>query len=156
MGDDHPQGQHQGRLSAMAKRTSIYVEGFGHNNPIPAACRIGNILESGSIQGTDPATGKYGVTLDEQCALMFGHVKRIVEAAGGSLDDVIKITIWMRDRSNRAPLNQEWQRLFPDPQSRPARHTMDAPQLDGDKLLECSFVAVLRQKADADDTDSRR
>ena len=127
----------------MAKRTSIYVEGFGHKNPIPAACRIGNILCSGSIQGTDPATGKYGATLDEQCVLMFAHMKRIVEAGGGSLEDVVKMTVWMRDRSNRGPLNKEWLRLFPDPQSRPARHAIHAPGLDGEKLLECSFTAII-------------
>ena len=130
-------------MSATGQRKSIYVEGFSHRNPIPAACRIGNILESGSIQGTDPATGKYGATLDEQCVLMFAHMKRIVEAGGGTLDHVVKMTVWMRDRSNREPLNREWLRLFPDPHSRPARHAIHAPQLDGEKLIECSFVAVI-------------
>jgi 2-iminobutanoate/2-iminopropanoate deaminase len=124
----------------MGRRTSIYVEGFSHKNPIPAACRIGPLLESGSIQGTDPATGRYGTTLAEQSVLMFAHVKRIVEAAGGSLEDVVKVTVWMRDRANRAPINEEWLRLFPDPHSRPARHAIQA-DLDGEKLLECSFVA---------------
>lgn len=124
----------------MARRMSIYVEGFSHKNPIPAACRIGPLLESGSIQGTDPATGRYGATLAEQSALMFAHVQRIVEAAGGSLADIVKVTVWMRDRANRAPLNEEWLRLFPDPDSRPARHAIQA-DLDGEKLLECSFVA---------------
>lgn len=128
----------------MSQRKSIYVEGFGHRNPIPAACRIGNHLESGSIQGTDPTTGRYGATLDEQCVLMFAHVKRIVEAAGGTLGDVVKMTVWMRDRADREPLNREWLRLFPDPDSRPARHAIHAPQLDGDKLIECAFVAVIQ------------
>jgi 2-iminobutanoate/2-iminopropanoate deaminase len=32
--------------------------------------------------------------------------------------------------------------MFPDAQSRPARHTMDAP-LDGEKLVECDFIAVI-------------
>ena len=126
----------------MAKRTSIYVEGFSHKNPIPAACRIGSMLYSGSIQGTDPATGKFGATLDEQSALMFAHVKRIVEAAGGSLENVIKMTVWMRERADREPINREWLRLFPDPHSRPARHAIQAP-LDGEKLVECDFIAVL-------------
>ncbi len=126
----------------MARRRSIYVEGFGHKNPIPAACRIGNLLESGSIQGTDPATGRYGATLEEQAVLMFAHVKRIVEAAGGSLEDVIKVTVWLRERNARQAINPEWLRLFPDPASRPARHAIQA-DLDGEKLLECSFVAVL-------------
>lgn len=126
----------------MSTRTSIYVEGFSHKNPIPAACRIGNLLCSGSIQGTDPATGKYGATIDEQCTLMFAHVRRIVRAAGGGPGDIIKMTVWMRDRSQRAAVNKPWLEMFPDPDSRPARHAMQAA-LDGEKLVECDFIAVI-------------
>lgn len=126
----------------MAGRRSIYVAGFSHKNPIPAACLIGGTLYSGSIQGSDPATGKYGATLEEQCALMFAHVRRIAEAAGGSLADIISMTVWMADRTQRAALNVPWLEMFPDPDSRPARHTMNG-QLDGGKLIECSFVAVI-------------
>ena len=123
-------------------RRSIYVEGFGHKNPIPAACRIGAMVYSGSIQGSDPATGQYGATLEEQSRLMFEQVRRIVDAAGGGVGDIIKITVWMKDRTRRAALNGPWLEMFPDPQSRPARHTMNA-DLDGGKLVECEFVAVL-------------
>jgi 2-iminobutanoate/2-iminopropanoate deaminase len=126
----------------MAKRTSIYLEGFGHRNPIPAACRIGNTVYSGSIQGTDPATGKYGATLEEQCALMFAHVRRIVEAAGGGTGDIVKMTVWMRDRGARAALNKPWLEMFPEALARPARHTMNGA-LEGHKLVECDFVAIL-------------
>ena len=65
-------------------RTSIYVDAFGHANPIPSACRVGNILTSGIVYGLDPATGKVAPTLEEQCALMFRHMRDIVEAGGGS------------------------------------------------------------------------
>ena len=126
----------------MSVRTSIYVEGFSHKNPIPAGCLIGNTLYSGSIQGSDPATGKYGATIEEQCVLMLAHVRRIVEAAGGTSGDIIKMTVWMNDRSQRAALNVPWLEMFPDPHSRPARHAMQAP-LDGEKLLECDFIAVI-------------
>lgn len=124
------------------RRRSIYAEGFSHKNPIPAACRIGPMLFSGSIQGTDPATGAYGESLERQCELMFDHVRRIVQAGGGSLDQIAKMTVWMRDRSQRAALNAVWLQAFPDAQNRPARHTMQA-DLDGDKLIECDFVAVI-------------
>lgn len=124
------------------QRTSIYAEGFSHKNPIPAGCRIGQLLYSGSIQGTDPATGEYGETIERQCELMFDHVKRIVEAGGGSMDNIIKMTVWMRDRGQRAALNAPWLKAFPDPQNRPARHTMQS-DLDGKKLIECDFVAVI-------------
>lgn len=126
----------------MARRKSIYVEGFSHKNPIPAGCLIGGMLYSGSIQGTDPATGKYGATLEEQCVLMFAHVRRIVEGAGGSTEDIASMTVWMADRTKRAALNVPWLAMFPDPHARPARHTM-AGNLDGDKLIECSFVALI-------------
>lgn len=126
----------------MAKRNSIYVEGFSHKNPIPAACRIGNTLYSGSIQGTDPASGRYGATLEEQCVLMFAHVRRILDAAGGGTGDVIRMTVWMKDRTQRAALNKPWLEMFPDAQARPARHTMNG-DLDGEKLVECDFVAIL-------------
>jgi 2-iminobutanoate/2-iminopropanoate deaminase len=126
----------------MSQRRSIYVEGFSHKNPIPAACRIGGLVYSGSIQGSDPATGKYGATLEVQCELMFAQVVRIVEAAGGKAENIIKMTVWMKDRTQRAALNGPWLRLFPDPQNRPARHTMNA-DLDGGKLVECDFIAVL-------------
>lgn len=126
----------------MPKRTSIYVEGFSHKNPIPAACRVGNMLYSGSVQGTDPKTGRYGATLEEQSALMFAHVRRIVEAAGGSPENIVKMTLWLKDRGNREPVNREWLKMFPDPQSRPARHAIQSA-LDGEKLLECDFIAVL-------------
>jgi 2-iminobutanoate/2-iminopropanoate deaminase len=124
-------------------RVSVHVGGFSHKNPIPAACRIGSLVWSGSIQGTDPATGRYGETLDAQCRLMFDQVRRIVEAAGGGTGDIIRMTVWMRDRTLRAALNGPWLEMFPDPASRPARHTMNG-DLDGDKLVECDFVAVLK------------
>ncbi|MGE0314805.1 MAG: RidA family protein [Lautropia sp.] len=123
-------------------RVSVHAPGFSHKNPIPSACRIGALVCSGSILGTDPSTGKLGDTLEAQCRLMFDQVRRVVEAAGGTTQDIIKMTVWMKDRNQRAALNGPWLEMFPDPASRPARHTMDAP-LDGGKLVECDFLAVL-------------
>lgn len=78
----------------IAKRKSIYIEGFSHVNPIPIASRIGNLIVTGAINGVDPATGKVAPTLEQQCAHMFTHVRRIVEkTGGGSTEDIIKMTV---------------------------------------------------------------
>ena len=126
-----------------ATRVSVHVEGFSHKNPIPAACRIGPLLESGSVLGVDPDTGVLADTIEEQCRHMLDNVRRIVEAGGGTTRDIVKLTVWMKDRSQRPALNAPWLAMFPDPQSRPARHAIVAPELDMGKLVECSFTAYI-------------
>ena len=126
----------------MAKRKSIYIEGFGHKNPIPAAARIGNFVASGIIYGLDVKTGKPAATLEEQAKLMFQHLKAIVEEAGGSVDDILKLNLWMVDRSKREAVNAEWLTMFPDAASRPARQAMQA-ELGSGILVQCDFLAVI-------------
>jgi 2-iminobutanoate/2-iminopropanoate deaminase len=123
------------------RRTSVYVETFAHANPIPAACRIGDLVYSGVITGRDPATGAPAETLDRQCEIMFAHLRTIVEAAGASTDDIIKLTVWLKDRTDREALNREWTTLFPDPDDRPARQSHEA-DLEGGHLITCEFIAV--------------
>ena len=145
MDTDHPASADHGRLSrqAPAARTSIHIGGFSHKNPIPAGCRVGPLLESGSVLGTDPATGEIAPTIEAQCRFMLDNVRRIVEAAGGSTADIAKLTVWMKDRTQRPALNVPWLEMFPDPASRPARHAIHAPELDMGKLIECSFTAYI-------------
>jgi len=99
------------------------------------------MLMTGIITGTDPATGKLADTLEAQCANIFHHVRSIMAAAGGSTDDIIKMNVWMKDRSNRDVLNAEWVKMFPDPHSRPARHTSQTA-LEGGQLIVCDITAV--------------
>lgn len=131
-----------------ARREAIYIPGLTHKNPIPAACRVGNMLYSGGIHGVDPETGTMPEGLDRQAAHMFRHMQAIVEAAGGSLEDIIKVTVWLRDRSHRPLINIPWLEMFPDPKTRPARHTMNGV-LDGEMQVQCDFIAVLPLEADA-------
>ena len=100
----------------MAKRKSINYPGFKHENPIPNASRIGSILMSSIISGRDPETSKMPPDLADQVTNVFKQIKLCVEAAGGSVDDIIKVNFWMKDpATGRAALNGEWSKMFPDP-----------------------------------------
>jgi 2-iminobutanoate/2-iminopropanoate deaminase len=123
-------------------RKSIEVQGFKHGNPIPAASRIGNIVMSGVISAKNAKTGKMPETLPEQCAAMFANVRAIVESAGGGLENILKMTVWLRDLSDRKALNEEWLKMFPDPATRPARHAL-LHQGTGESLIVCDFTAVI-------------
>ena len=125
----------------MTRRKSIHIGEFKHANPIPNACRIGNLVMSGVILGRG-ADGAMPESLEAQCANMFAHMKAIVEAAGGSTSDIIKMTVWLQDRKQRAPVNTEWLKMFPDEHSRPARHALQMDMENG-ALVQCDFTAVI-------------
>ena len=124
----------------MAPRKSIYIDAFSHKNPIPAAALVNGTLMSGIIYGLDPETGRAAEGMDAQCRLMFGHLKAILEAAGTTPASIVKLNVYLKDRSQREALNREWLELFPDPDDRPVRQAMQA-DLDGGKLIQCDFVA---------------
>src|SRR6202008_613919 len=119
----------------MDKRRSIDVAGAKHVNPIPSASRRGPFVVSGAISGTDPATGKVPTDLDEQC--------RVMAAAGGSPDDIVKMTVWITDRSLREIMNRHWVVMFPDASSRPARHTLTSRDFTAPMQIQCDLMAVL-------------
>ena len=124
-------------------RRSIYVDEIAHQSPIPNASRIGNIIVSGLIRGADPATGRLADTLEQQCAFMFRHMREAVEAGGATVEDIIRVTVWMKELT-RKPINDEWVRMFPDPASRPARQVMEVPMEPG-VLIQCDFMAIVER-----------
>lgn len=124
----------------MGRRKSIYLDAYAHKNPIPVACEVDGVLTSGIIYGLDPETGKPAEGLDAQCRLMFEHFRAILKAAGATPDDVIKVNVYLVDRSQREPLNREWTAMYPDYGDRPVRQAMQA-DLDMGKLIQCDFIA---------------
>jgi enamine deaminase RidA (YjgF/YER057c/UK114 family) len=127
----------------VAKRQSVDVAGARHVNPIPSASKKGPFVVSGAISGADPATGKVPEDLDAQCAAMFANVRRVVETAGGTPDDIIKMNMWITDRALRPIVNKYWVEMFPDPQSRPARHTVAGGDFTPPMQVQCDLLAVI-------------
>jgi 2-iminobutanoate/2-iminopropanoate deaminase len=125
------------------KRRSIYIAGLEHENPIPEATRIGPFLVSSGIFGKNPKTGETPPDIESQCAHMFANIRLVLEAAGATTDDIIKLTVWVKDKSSKKDVNKEWLRMFPDPKSRPARHTLAYQDLPGVNLVQCEFMAVV-------------
>ena len=109
----------------MAKRQSVNFPGFAHQNPIPNASRIGNVMMSSVISGVDPGTRNMPPDLAKQVTNLFTHVRTAIASAGGTPDDIIKMTFWMKDPgTGRAALNEEWLKMFPDATSVFGRATM--------------------------------
>ena len=128
----------------MAARRSIEVPGFSHGGqPIPAASRVGNIIMTGGVYGLDPATGKIPDDVGRQAELMFVNLKRIMEAGGAGLDQIVKMTVYVKVPEARGAVNTQWLAAFPDAASRPARHTFQNDHLPSNMLVQCDATAVL-------------
>lgn len=126
----------------MARR-SIEVPGLGHGDtPIPLASVVGNLLVSGGISPADPATGVTPDDADGQVAQAFANIRLVVETAGGTIEDIVKVTAFVADKSIRPFIDKYWTEMFPDRASRPARHVLGADQ-PGSRLLQLEIMAVL-------------
>lgn len=124
------------------KRQSIDIEGVAHGAPIPMASRIGNMLYSSGIFGTDPKTGKSPEGADAQAEQAFENLRSLLKAAGATPENVIYVTVYMKDRAQRDAVNKPWLKMFPDEHSRPARHAIQT-DLPGGNFLQLQVVAVL-------------
>jgi 2-iminobutanoate/2-iminopropanoate deaminase len=125
----------------MSDRRSIEVEGVGHgNNPIPFGSRVGPLVCSGGIMGADPATGKVPSDGAEQVRLAFQNLAALMTVAGGTPEDVAKVDVLLGDPALRGAVNEEWLKMFPDAESRPARHTT-RQDLAGGMLIQLEVIA---------------
>jgi enamine deaminase RidA (YjgF/YER057c/UK114 family) len=123
-------------------RRSIQTDSFQHENPIPVATRIGPLLASGIIPGFDPGTRNMPDKLEDQIANLFTHIGGALSAAGGSWDDVAKITFFANDPEARGKINPYWLEKFPEPDSRPSRHTQITSE-GGKPRVSCDFIAYI-------------
>lgn len=124
----------------MTARRSIYVDSFQHVNPLPAATRIGPMIASSVITPRDPYSTTVPDDLAAQVANLFSHMGDILAAAGATWDDVIKIEFSVPSLDDRAVINVPFLDRFPDPDSRPARHTSV-----GTPNAQCSFWAYVTE-----------
>ena len=124
-------------------RRSIDIEGFQHQNPIPAASRIGPLVVSSITPPFNPGTRDVPDSLDDQIDNLFIHVGRMLDEAGATWDDMAKMTFYVTDPAeSRTALNRPWEQFFPDPASRPARHNMQVPG-GGRVKISTTFIAYV-------------
>lgn len=121
-------------------RRSIDIPGLSHENPIPVASLNGPLLVTSIISPFNPGTREVPEALDDKIANLFTHMGAILDAAGGTWDDVAKVTFFVKDIAYRSSLNAPWEAKFPDPASRPARHTQVAA---GAGSIGCDFIAYI-------------
>lgn len=109
--------------------------------PYAQANRVGDrILTSGQL-GLDPATGAFPEGgIKEQTKQSLANVKAILEAAGSSMDQVVKTTVFLKDMDDFADMNQVYATFFKEG-SYPSRSAVQVARLPKDGLVEIEVIA---------------
>lgn len=128
----------------MTERKSIEIPGVAlHSQPFPAAVRVGDMIFSSAVSGMDRETGSVPDEPERQIANAFANIRTLVEEAGGGVENIAKVQVFLEDRDMRPTVNKYWTEMFPDGDSRPVRHTIGGP-LPANYVIQMEFIAVLQ------------
>jgi reactive intermediate/imine deaminase len=105
------------------------------------AVRCGNTVYLAGQIGLDPATMRLVEGIDAQVARAFENLKAVAVAAGGTLDDTVKLTVYLTDLGHFALVNQVMARYFVEPY--PARAAVGVASLPRDALVEVDAIMYL-------------
>ncbi len=108
--------------------------------PYSQGLDAGNIVfVSGQIP-IDPATGVMAETVEEQAAQSLNNVKNILAAAGLSMSNVIKTSVFLSDLSDFAAVNKVYEGFFSEPY--PARSCVQVAAIPKGAKVEIECIAV--------------
>ena len=98
---------------------------------------------SGQIP-TDPQTGQFiAGGIAEQTEQVLKNLGAVLEAAGSSLDQVVKTTVFLADMKEFSGMNEVYAKFFSEPP--PARVTVAAAGLPRDARVEIEAVALVSE-----------
>ena len=110
--------------------------------PYSQATRTGNLVFLSGQTPLDPATGNLVEgDIAAQARRAFDNLKAVAEAAGGSLDRVVRLGLYLTDLSQFAAVNAVMQEYFAAPY--PARSTIEVSGLPKGAAFEVDAVMVL-------------
>jgi 2-iminobutanoate/2-iminopropanoate deaminase len=110
--------------------------------PYSQAIKAGGfVFLSGQIP-TNPQTGEFVAGgIAEQTEQVFKNLKAVLEAAGSSLDQVVKTTVFLADMKEFSEMNEVYAKFFSGPP--PARATVAAAGLPRGARVEIEVVALV-------------
>ncbi|MFQ5593022.1 MAG: RidA family protein [Anaerolineae bacterium] len=110
--------------------------------PYSQAIRVDNSIFTAGQIGLDPTTGKLvDGDIQAQTRQVLQNLSAVLEAAGTSLDKVVKTTVFLSDLNDFGAMNEVYAEFFTD--HPPARSAVQVARLPLDALIEIEAVAIV-------------
>lgn len=108
--------------------------------PYSQAVEAGNFVYVAGQIPIDPKTGEFaGDDIVSQANQSLTNIKAILEAAGLTMNDVVKVNVSMKDMGMFGPMNEVYGTYFQEPY--PARAAVEVARLPKDALIEIEAIA---------------
>lgn len=109
--------------------------------PYSQAIAAGTFVYTSGQIPIDPQTGEVvGDEIQVQAEQVLKNLKNVLEAAGSSINNVVKTTVFIKDMSDFSKVNEVYARYFTEPY--PARSCVEVSKLPKDVLIEIEAVAL--------------
>ena len=108
--------------------------------PYSQAVEAGGALYVSGQLPIDGATGKMAEGIEAQTRQSLANVKAIMEAAGLSMKNIVKTTVFLADMADFVPMNEVYAEAFEAPY--PARSAVAVRTLPKNVLVEIEVIAV--------------
>ncbi len=109
--------------------------------PYSQAAVVNGLLYTSGVIPVDPATGNIPEGSVAQAEQAFSNIKNLIEAAGSSMDKVIKTTVFIKEMNDFAAINEVYGRYFVEPY--PCRSCVEVARLPKDVMLEIEAIAEM-------------
>ncbi|CUT01196.1 endoribonuclease L-PSP [Candidatus Kryptobacter tengchongensis] len=112
--------------------------------PYSQAVIAGDFIFTAGQIPIDPKTNQVVQgDIKEQTKQVLENLKAVLEASGATFDDVVKVTVYMRDLNEFSAMNEIYSEYFKN--SPPARTTVEVSRLPRDVKVEIDLIAVRRR-----------
>lgn len=109
--------------------------------PYSQAVKVGNFLFlSGQIPYT-PEGKLAGNTIQEQTKQVLENLKAVLEAAGANMNNVVKVTVYLKDINDFGEMNKIYAEYFKE--NPPARAAVEVARLPKDVKIEIELIACI-------------
>jgi 2-iminobutanoate/2-iminopropanoate deaminase len=102
--------------------------------------RFGDLIFVAGQVAVDPETGRIPSSFADQLRLVLNHIRNVIESAGGSMEQVLKMTVFLKDRAYRTEYDEIFRTYFKG--GFPARSTIVADLMGEEFLVEIEAIAA--------------
>jgi 2-iminobutanoate/2-iminopropanoate deaminase len=110
---------------------------------LPSHLPFSNGLQVGDMLWIAGMEGVVSGDVAEETRTTLLNIKKVLDAAGFDVADVVQVTVYLKDIDDFAKMNAVYREFFPDP--KPTRTTVQVARLVNDARVEITSMAVRRR-----------